>query len=164
MQPPLFAWQRAWRVALAAGIATFLVVFAMMPRPALGILPPCTFKNLTGLPCALCGGTRSAQAFLHGDVSSALYLNPLSLAVVVGLSAFALLMLWEALRGHALADWRALPGRIRPWMPLTFILLLLVWWVPHLLSAVKTPKKELLDLRNPIAATLYRHFHKETSP
>lgn len=163
-QPPLFSWQRAWRLVAAVAIAAFLVIFGAMPLPVLGVLPPCTFKNLTGLPCALCGGTRSAHALLQGNISSALYLNPLSLVAVALLAILSLLLLWEALAGRALTNWAALPAHVRPWMLLSLAGLLLLWWAPHLLIAIKTPKKELVDLRNPIAATLYRQLHGKPSP
>jgi hypothetical protein len=160
LQPPLFRWQRWMRISVAAGIILVLVVLSLLPRTALGLMPPCTFKNLTGLPCALCGGTRSAHALLHGDVATALYLNPLALVAVGLLGVVALVLLWEGFRGRAAADWSAVPARIRPWMSLTFVILLLLWWTSHVLGAVKTPKKELVELRNPMAAALYRQFHK----
>ena len=131
--------------------------------PMLSVLPACTFKKLTGLPCALCGGTRSAQAFLHGDFAAALYLNPLSLLVIGLATVWAATMVWEAAQGRALADWGALLRRYQRWMPLLLVLLV-VWWVPHVLGALRIPKKELIDLRNPIAASLYRQLHKAPSP
>lgn len=50
----------------------------------------CPFKTFTGLPCPGCGLTRSAVAFLDGDLGLSLYYHPLGaptilLAVVVGL-------------------------------------------------------------------------------
>jgi hypothetical protein len=37
----------------------------------------CLFKNLTGLPCPGCGGTRMALALLDGRPAEAFILNPL---------------------------------------------------------------------------------------
>jgi hypothetical protein len=50
----------------------------------LGIgFPQCSFKKLTGLPCAFCGGTRSLRAIAHFHFFEAFWLNPL-----VTISAF----------------------------------------------------------------------------
>lgn len=163
-QPPLFRWQRWLRSGIATGILSVLIIFPLIPRPLLGVMPSCLFKKLTGLPCAFCGGTRSAHALLKGDLASALYFNPLSIVAVALLIILAILLIWEALRGRALTDWQALLGRVRPWMPLTMAILVLLWWGPHILTAVLKPKKELLNLQNPVAATLYRQFHKIPPP
>lgn len=44
----------------------------------------CTWKGMTGLPCAGCGGTRSVAMLLGGDVYSALAMNPAAIIAVVG--------------------------------------------------------------------------------
>lgn len=162
-QPPLLPVQRWLRCGIAAGTLVFLAIFAALPMSMFSVLPACTFKNLTGLPCALCGGTRSARAFLHGDLATAWYLNPLSLFVIIFMAVGVVILAWEAGCGRPFTDWRAALKRLQPWMPLILVLLI-VWWVPHLLGALRVPKKELVDLRNPIAATLYRQVHKAPSP
>jgi len=47
-------------------------------------LSVCTWKGLTGLPCAGCGGTRSVSLLLGGDVASALGMNPLAIVAIAG--------------------------------------------------------------------------------
>jgi hypothetical protein len=151
--PPLRSDQRwfriAWLVAVALAGGFLLLKSQGVPLPA----PPCAFKRITGLPCVFCGGTRAACAALGGDVPRALYLNPLSLPMLVGVFAIVAVSLLEILQGRPLADWARLFGLLRNVLPLV-ILLLLVWWVPHLVSVLKTPKPELIDLGNPVAATL----------
>jgi hypothetical protein len=36
----------------------------------------CLLKNLTGLPCPFCGGTRAASTLLQGHLAAAFALNP----------------------------------------------------------------------------------------
>jgi hypothetical protein len=46
--------------------------------PVLSLAPDCVFKGLTGIPCPTCGSTRSVVYLAHGDVLSALAMNPLT--------------------------------------------------------------------------------------
>jgi hypothetical protein len=46
--------------------------------PVLALVPECVFKGLTGIPCPTCGSTRSVIHLSHGDISAALFMNPLS--------------------------------------------------------------------------------------
>ena len=43
----------------------------------------CTFKTLTGLPCATCGTTRAWIHFAHGDVGAAVVQSPLGSVLFV---------------------------------------------------------------------------------
>ena len=146
--PPLLPherWLRLGGVALVGLALVFLAIHSALPAL------PCGFRSLTGLPCAMCGGTRSASALLSGDWAQALYLNALSVPVLFGALLAAGIALIESLRGRALADWSVWKHRIGKLLPVS-LLLLLGWWIPHLILALKTPKPELIDLRNPIAA------------
>lgn len=55
-------------------------------------LVPCLFKQVTGQPCPLCGGTRAALFLGTGDPLSAFQMNPLVTLSLVGFG------LWIALR------------------------------------------------------------------
>ena len=56
---------------------------------ALGLpWPRCAFHDVTGLPCATCGLTRSAVQFFHGNFVAALRWNPLVFIALCGLSIF----------------------------------------------------------------------------
>jgi hypothetical protein len=146
--PPLLPherWLRVGCVALVGLVLVFLAVHSALPAL------PCGFRSLTGLPCAMCGGTRSASALLSGDWRQALYLNALSIPVLSGALLVAGVALLESLRGRALADWNPWKRRLGNFFPVT-LLVLVGWWIPHLIVALKTPKHELIDLRNPIAA------------
>jgi hypothetical protein len=50
--------------------------------------PICLFHALTGRPCLTCGATRSAIAFFHGHLLTALKWNPLAFLCYCALSLF----------------------------------------------------------------------------
>lgn len=52
------------------------------PNAAGNPFPPCLFHALTGLYCPGCGGTRAAHALVHGDLVTALSMNPLLIALI----------------------------------------------------------------------------------
>jgi len=159
MMPPLLPHQRKWRAGLALGIVLLLAALAVLPPLQKGSFdfPGCLFYKMTGLPCPLCGGTRATSALMHGDLDRAFNLNPLSFVAVAGLLAFAGVFGWEAIRGRALLHWAARIKQASPWFPLV-LLLLFAWWLPHVWSALRGSKSELLDLRNPVARSLSEDF------
>ena len=59
------------------GIA-LLMLGAGWLLPIISFAPDCVFKGLTGIPCPTCGSTRSVVHLAHGDIMSALALNPLA--------------------------------------------------------------------------------------
>jgi len=150
MKPPLLPHQKAIRWAVVLGVA---VMFALLEFKPDGAGLPCAFHSITGLPCAFCGGTRSACALLDGDLGRAWQTNALAIPIVLAAIAAALLSVFENLRGRALLDWLALGGKWKPFAPfLVFVFVL--WWIPHLVSALRSPEAGLADLSNPIAARI----------
>jgi len=67
------------------------------------LLPVCLFRELTGLLCPGCGSLRAAHELLHGNIASALRLNPLFLLVVLPFGLW-LAALWfsSELKGRAM--------------------------------------------------------------
>jgi hypothetical protein len=114
-------------LAVLSGIALFLpYAVAVNQLP----LIPCTFLHLTGLPCPLCGFTRSFWAIATGQWGFALSNCPLALGVYL---CAALLFLWNAaalsfglvlLRGPRL---QSAPARSRKIGGIVLLLLLLNW-------------------------------------
>jgi hypothetical protein len=158
--PPLRFDQRKSRAVAALIIVATLVAAALLPlAPPSGFpsLPVCVFKGATGLPCPLCGGTRATQALLRGDFSRALYLNVAALPAVIAFVATASVLAWEALRGRATGDWNTLLPRLRSLLPI-MLASLSVYWLVHLSDAIRGPKPELVDLRNPIACAVHNAF------
>lgn len=85
---PTFAfWIRGLLVAIVLGLAAvFTVAYWLNPYEADGSakriathqqlgLPPCTFVDVTGIPCPACGMTTSFALLVRGDIFSSLRAN-----------------------------------------------------------------------------------------
>ncbi|MEV4945848.1 DUF2752 domain-containing protein [Streptomyces sp. NPDC053755] len=98
--------------ALGAVAAAFAYVGTVDPNEP-GHYPVCPLLRFTGLYCPGCGGLRSAHAFVHGEIGTALGANALA---VVGYGLFAVVM----------AVWliRAVRG-----VPTRFVISPPWWWV-----------------------------------
>jgi hypothetical protein len=93
--PPLGVWVRGGLVGIALGLAAvFAVAFRLNPYRPDGTplrmethrqlnLPPCTFKDRTGLPCPSCGMTTSFALLVRGDVGNSLRANAVGTALAV---------------------------------------------------------------------------------
>ncbi|KOG35735.1 DUF2752 domain-containing protein [Streptomyces resistomycificus] len=84
---------------LAAVVGAFAYVGTVDPNEP-GHYPVCPLLRLTGVYCPGCGGLRSAHAFVHGDLVTALGDNALAVA---GYLAFAVVWtVWvvRAVRGR----------------------------------------------------------------
>ena len=147
--PPEGRWLR-----LGLAVAVLLVLLVLLglriPRSA-GPFLPCGFHAMSGLPCLFCGGTRAVRAILHGDLGAALYLNALAFPSLALVAAGFVVLLVEAAAARPLAPWEAICRRLNR-SALVLILPALAWWMVHLYFALRTPKPELVDFRNPIAA------------
>ncbi|MFJ3211156.1 DUF2752 domain-containing protein [Streptomyces flaveolus] len=94
----------AARLAVPAGVlaavaGAFAYVGSVDPNEP-GHYPVCPLLRFTGLYCPGCGGLRSAHAFVHGDVLTALHANA---PAVLGYLGFAVLWtVWviRAVRGR----------------------------------------------------------------
>ncbi|MFF8318212.1 DUF2752 domain-containing protein [Streptomyces bobili] len=107
---------------LAAVVGAFTYVAAVDPNEP-GHYPVCPLLQVTGLYCPGCGGLRSAHAFAHGDLVTALHANAMAVA---GYAVFAVLWtVWvvRAARGRPV---RLDPGPVQLW---TLGALLLVFTV-----------------------------------
>lgn len=156
--PPLTPSQRRLRFAIIA-CATLAVALPVCKNlnPSFPSLP-CVFKALTGLPCIFCGGTRSACAALSGNFEYSLYLNALALPSLVVITLGAGICLLEILKGRPMIHWDRILDVLIKLSPLLLIALL-VWWAFHIITALRTPKTELLDPEKTIPSKL-RHWLK----
>ncbi|MFE9727268.1 DUF2752 domain-containing protein [Streptomyces sp. NPDC005794] len=87
--------------AMAAAVAAFGYVAAVDPNEP-GHYPVCPMLRFTGLLCPGCGGLRSAHAFAHGDLATALGSNALAVVGYVVLAVVWLLWTVRASRGRPL--------------------------------------------------------------
>ncbi|MCX4822410.1 DUF2752 domain-containing protein [Streptomyces sp. NBC_01142] len=88
---------------LAGAAAAFAYVGTVDPNEP-GHYPVCPLLRYTGIYCPGCGGLRSAHAFIHGDLATALGANAVA---VIGYGVFA--VVWVMWLIHAV---RAMPLRI----------------------------------------------------
>ena len=146
--PPEGRWLR---LGLAGSILLVLGFLALPPMGSHPLFLTCGFHAASGLPCLFCGGTRAARAILHGDLRAALYLNALAFPALALVAGTFFVLLAEAVAGHPLAPWKTRFRRLNRFAP-ALIALALAWWVFHIYIALRTPKPELVDFRNPVAS------------
>jgi|1185.fasta_scaffold178365_2 hypothetical protein len=90
----------------------------------LGIgFPQCSFKRMTGLPCAFCGGTRSLRAIGHLHFTDAFWLNPL-VTLITFVSAPAAMFWFMAPRRF---DQLIIAAKKLPIVPIGLALVVLNW-------------------------------------
>lgn len=94
---PWFAkWGWLW---LVGGLAALIVLWRFEPSGQ-AFYPRCWLYQTTGLKCPGCGSTRALHALLHGEVRTALQLNPLAvLGTVIG-AWLGVRWLWGWRRGR----------------------------------------------------------------
>ena len=75
-------------------IALLFIITAGFFKDFVGLLPPCIFHRLTGIPCLTCGGVRSLVALSQFDVASSFLLNPMVFVFAAGVVVFSLVSLY----------------------------------------------------------------------
>ncbi|OLZ68153.1 hypothetical protein AV521_21850 [Streptomyces sp. IMTB 2501] len=95
----------------AAVAGAFAYVGAVDPNQP-GHYPVCPLYRITGLYCPGCGGLRSAHAFVHGDLLTALQDNALAVAGYLGFAVLWTVWVVHAARGRPL---RIEPGPVHLW-------------------------------------------------
>lgn len=128
---------RSFTDALPAWVLGGLIVLLFLARAAEAWrlpMPQCTFRMLTGWPCAFCGSTRAAFAAARFEFLAAFRLNPLTCLLGAGVVLAFLAWVTDRCLGTSLLE----AGRRRlsrwPWMWVGAFALL-VNWAYLLLSA-----------------------------
>ncbi|GAB4372792.1 MAG: hypothetical protein Kow0062_09360 [Acidobacteriota bacterium] len=75
--PPGAPSARLEIVVALAGTIVPLLLWLLPVELFAGFAGSCRFHDLTGLPCPTCGTTRGILALAHGDLATALRMNPL---------------------------------------------------------------------------------------
>lgn len=77
-------YRKFFIVALGLPIAALLggIIVGSNPGFFSHLFPPCGIKLFTGLNCVSCGATRATLAILRGDILTAIYYNPLYVALL----------------------------------------------------------------------------------
>jgi hypothetical protein len=128
---------RGVRLALVLVALGWVMVFAiagwLKPDPRgmgtheqLG-LPPCTFYEVTGIPCPSCGMTTSFCHFFHGDLAGSLRTNPVATLLAAAGMLLTPWLLLSAIWGRRLGV-----RNYEMWLTRSVILLLvllLVNWI-----------------------------------
>jgi Protein of unknown function (DUF2752) len=91
--------------------------------------PHCWVRHTFGFPCPTCGSTRCALALAHGNVGSALRLNPMIFTAYLGIGVFdvyAIGALWFGLPRLRLTD---VPSKIKQVFSLLLIIAATGNWI-----------------------------------
>jgi hypothetical protein len=76
--------------AVPPAVVLLALVFRGLAPYIIEVMPPCRLYATFGLMCPGCGGTRSVQALVQGDILTSLRLNPLvGFAALLGASFYA---------------------------------------------------------------------------
>jgi hypothetical protein len=136
--PVLSGWIRGGVLIAAVLLTTvFAIAFWLNPYDEAGQarrmethrqlgLPPCTFKDMTGLPCPSCGMTSSFALLVHGDVMNSLRANAVGTLLAL---LWAGSIPWLLACGVMGRPWgSALVERGMLGLIITFVALLLLRW------------------------------------
>jgi hypothetical protein len=138
--PVLHSWVRGTLVGLALGIvAVFTIAFQLNPYQDDGTprstgthqqmgLPPCTFQEVTNVPCPACGMTTSFALLVRGDVVNSLRANAAGTLLALGCLAFLPWSLVSVWRGRTLFI-RSLERALLVCVLCLFTLMMLRWIV-----------------------------------
>lgn len=69
--------------SLAFGGYSWIIVNLLNYKKTDFSLSICTLKNISGIPCASCGTTRSILFFFRGEWLMALYYNPIGILIAI---------------------------------------------------------------------------------
>jgi hypothetical protein len=110
---------------ILAALAALAYFYLHNPRNGGGLLPPCLFNSWTGYYCPGCGTSRAIYHLLHGEIWTAIRLNPLNIILLplIVITAFSIYS-WHRHRGRPVPVWLRHP--IWLWL---LIAIVIAFWV-----------------------------------
>lgn len=111
-----------------------LAIGGVITLRSLGDIPLCAFRQLTGIPCPLCGGTHTCAALLQGDFVTAWQANPGVLFLVAVAMMHSALLAAEAASGRQIK--RPLVPKTLSWAWFGALVVLLAAWLWRLLGQI----------------------------
>ena len=96
MNKPLISRKNKILIAAAIPLLVFLFIllFHGLEVNIFTMMPPCRLYYLFGLMCPGCGGTRSMEALLRGDIFTSFRLNPIVIfGILLGILFYAELIM-----------------------------------------------------------------------
>lgn len=96
----LGAAERQWRATILLGWPLALGAAPLLVSQGAPVL--CLFRQLSGQPCPLCGGTHACAALISGDLGAAWQANPGLLPVLAVAAVHTVFLATEALTGRRL--------------------------------------------------------------
>lgn len=80
-------------IIIIAVLCSLMVLYFVFDPAEQGWFPGCLIKLVTGFECPACGTQRMIHALLHGDIMTALLLNPFMLLVLMPMVALLAVVL-----------------------------------------------------------------------
>ncbi len=99
--------RRNANLVLLAAMAAAALLYRFPPEKY-SFYPVCPVYRYLHLYCPGCGSTRALAALLHGRVIDAMHYNPLFVALLPLLLAFAGIVYWKAATGKQM-EWPQIP-------------------------------------------------------
>lgn len=118
---------RFWLGAVYALIVLGFVAGGWIVSNTFIVLPPCAFRQLTGLPCMTCGSTRCFTAISEGHFLEAFLFNPLVFAASVFLIVWGTGRAVSGMTGWQMPELRLTPDRRRGLVPIVLALVVANW-------------------------------------
>ena len=114
--------ERQWRAAVTLGWPLALVGAPVLL--SFNTMTLCAFRQLSGKPCPLCGGTHACAALVEGNFLAAWQANPGLMPLLAVALAHSVQLAYEAWTGRRVTrPWRI---SLRPWVG-AGVLLLVLW-------------------------------------
>ncbi|MGI8610315.1 MAG: DUF2752 domain-containing protein [Candidatus Dormibacteria bacterium] len=87
---------------VGVGVLTTAWVLPGLWARGVNPVPPCIFHLATGLPCPMCGATRSFAAMAHGNLAAAVHVFPIGPLMFLALLAAVVYSTWAVITGRRL--------------------------------------------------------------